>query len=97
MNYATERLFAAAKASLAAWEDEEQSVRQEHAALIDELENAIHYFNYHGAKAEPQLHATLERAHSFISGFQGDEMQEGIDELLADLQTAIDAQPEPQP
>lgn len=52
MNYATERLLAAANASLAAWEDEEQSVREEHRELIEELESAIHYFNAHGDKVK---------------------------------------------
>ncbi|EMN3634430.1 hypothetical protein R3Q56_006735 [Pseudomonas aeruginosa] len=31
----------------------------------------------------------LKRAESFICGFEGDEDQEGIDELLNDLRTAI--------
>ena len=48
MNYATQRLLAAAEASLAAWQDEEESVREEHRKLIEELESAIHYFNAHG-------------------------------------------------
>lgn len=33
---------------------------------------------------------TLTRAESFISGFEGDEQQEGVDELLASLRDAID-------
>lgn len=31
----------------------------------------------------------LERSESFICGFEGDEDQDGIDELLRDLRTAI--------
>lgn len=38
--------------------------------------------------AEPAK-TILQRAESFISGFQDDEMQEGIAELLADLREAI--------
>lgn len=49
MNYATERLLDAANASLTAWDGEEDSVRQEHRDVIEELESAIHYFNAHGA------------------------------------------------
>jgi hypothetical protein len=54
MNYATRRLLAAAEASLLAWENEEESVREEHAEVIEELESAIHYFNAHGATQEPE-------------------------------------------
>lgn len=50
MNYATERLFAAAQASLNAWEGEEDSVRAEHRDVIDELDQAICYFAAHGEK-----------------------------------------------
>lgn len=32
--------------------------------------------------------ALLKRAEAFIAGFEGDEMQEGIDQLLADLRAA---------
>ena len=32
---------------------------------------------------------TLERAEAFIAGFEGDELQEGVDELLAELRAAI--------
>lgn len=31
----------------------------------------------------------LERAESFIAGFEGDELQEGVDQLLADLRAVI--------
>lgn len=55
MNYATERLHKAAQASLAAWQDEEQSVREEHAAMIDELESALHYFDAHGRDPSPAV------------------------------------------
>jgi hypothetical protein len=59
MNYATERLLAAANASLAAWEDEEESVREEHAEQIAELEAAIHYFVAHGSKEPEQAPGEL--------------------------------------
>lgn len=36
----------------------------------------------------PSLSDVLERAESFIAGFEGDETQEGIDALLADLRKA---------
>jgi hypothetical protein len=32
----------------------------------------------------------LMRAEKFISGFEGDELQEGVDELLTDLRAAIE-------
>lgn len=35
------------------------------------------------------LRALLERVESFVSGFEGDETQEGIDELLADVRAEI--------
>ena len=35
--------------------------------------------------ATPQLRDVLTRAESFIAGFEGDELQEGVDTLLADL------------
>lgn len=34
-------------------------------------------------------HHALEAAESFISGFEGDELQEGVDRLLADLRAAL--------
>ena len=52
MNYATEWLLAASRASLAAWQDEEQSVREEHKELIEELESALFYFDAHGDKVQ---------------------------------------------
>ena len=35
------------------------------------------------------LHQVLERAESFIAGFEDDSSQEGVHELLADLRAAI--------
>lgn len=59
MNYATRRLLDAANASLEAWEGEEDSVREEHREMIDELEAAIHYFDAHGAtQADKDDHCT---------------------------------------
>jgi predicted TIM-barrel enzyme len=57
MNYATERLLAAAEASLLAWENEEDSVREEHREVIEELDQAIIYFTVHGSKPQPQEQA----------------------------------------
>lgn len=34
-------------------------------------------------------HLALEAAESFISGFEGDELQEGVDQPLADIRTAL--------
>lgn len=34
-------------------------------------------------------HHALEAAESFIAGFEGDELQEGVDRLLADIRTAL--------
>ena len=46
-----------------------------------------------GDQPEPEHGNTvldaLTKAESFISGFEGDELQEGIDALLADLRSAI--------
>jgi predicted SnoaL-like aldol condensation-catalyzing enzyme len=39
--------------------------------------------------ASLELLAALKKAESFISGFEGDEMQEGIDEMLAEIRAAI--------
>ncbi|NOG70449.1 hypothetical protein [Roseicella sp. DB1501] len=39
--------------------------------------------------AAPDLYAAAEKAECFISGFEGDELQEGIAEMLADLRGAI--------
>ncbi|MBR8290494.1 hypothetical protein [Burkholderia cenocepacia] len=38
--------------------------------------------------AAPDLIATLDNAESFIVGFEGDQQQEGIDDLLRDIRTA---------
>lgn len=40
----------------------------------------------------PDLVALLARAESFISGFEGDELQTGIDDLLAELRAAMPRQ-----
>ena len=39
--------------------------------------------------AAPKLLGALTSAGSFISGFEGDDLQEGIDELLAVIRAAI--------
>lgn len=39
--------------------------------------------------AAPKLLEALEAAESFIRGFEDDELQEGIDDLLAGIRTAI--------
>lgn len=39
--------------------------------------------------AAPQMHAALVAAESFLSGFEGDEVQEGIDALLASIRASI--------
>lgn len=36
-----------------------------------------------------ELYKTLNRAESFIAGFEGDEQQEGVDELLHDLRETL--------
>jgi hypothetical protein len=40
-------------------------------------------------RAAPRLLASLKRAESFISGFEDDELQEGIADLLACIRGAI--------
>lgn len=37
----------------------------------------------------PSLQEVLLAAESFISGFEGDELQEGVDQLLADIRNAL--------
>lgn len=37
----------------------------------------------------PSLQEVLVAAESFISGFEGDELQEGVDQLLADIRAAL--------
>lgn len=39
--------------------------------------------------AAPELLAALDKAESFIAGFEGDELQEGIDEMLSEIRAAI--------
>lgn len=40
-------------------------------------------------KTEPELVEALRKAEAFISGFEGDELQEGIDDLLSGIRAAI--------
>jgi hypothetical protein len=47
------------------------------------------------AKRDALTHA-LVRAEAFISGFEDDEMQEGIAELLLEIRCALDRIPLPQ-
>jgi hypothetical protein len=39
--------------------------------------------------AAPDLLAALDRAEAFIAGFEDDETQEGIAEMLAAIRTAL--------
>ena len=39
--------------------------------------------------ASPALLHTLDRAERFISGFEGDDHQEGVDQLLTDIRAAL--------
>lgn len=41
------------------------------------------------AVTDADVLGALTAAESFVSGFEGDEMQEGVDEMLAKLRTAI--------
>lgn len=41
------------------------------------------------AKSSPALLHTLDRAERFISGFEGDDRQEGVDQLLTDIRFAL--------
>jgi hypothetical protein len=41
------------------------------------------------AKSSPALLHTLDRAERFISGFEGDDRQEGVDQLLTDIRAAL--------
>ncbi|WP_155416672.1 hypothetical protein [Burkholderia vietnamiensis] len=42
-----------------------------------------------GHSASPEAIAALVKAEAFISGFEGDTMQEGIDELLSEVRALI--------
>lgn len=39
--------------------------------------------------AAPTMLTELRKAEAFISGFEGDELQEGIDDLLSEIRAAI--------
>jgi hypothetical protein len=41
------------------------------------------------AKSSPALLHTLDRAERFISGFEGDDREEGVDQLLTDIRAAL--------
>lgn len=41
------------------------------------------------ATASPALLHTLDRAERFISGFEGDDRQDGVDRLLTDIRAAL--------
>lgn len=41
------------------------------------------------ASAAPEVAAALTKAEAFIAGFEGDTMQEGIDELLRELRAVL--------
>jgi hypothetical protein len=41
------------------------------------------------AKSSPALLHTFDRAERFISGFEGDDRQEGVDQLLTDIRAAL--------
>ena len=41
------------------------------------------------AKSSPALLHTLDRAERFISGFEGDDRQEGVDQLLTDIRATL--------
>lgn len=44
------------------------------------------------AKSSPALLHTLDRAERFISGFEDDDRQEGVDQLLTDIRAALQGQ-----
>jgi hypothetical protein len=53
-----------------------------------------------GAIAAPRLLEALTRAEGFMSGFEDDELQDGINELLAEIRAAVAAatgNPDPAP
>jgi len=56
-------------------------------AGIDGAENAL--ANAALVAAAPELLSALQKAEAFMSGFEGDDLQEGIDEQLAEIRAAI--------
>lgn len=58
-------------------DDQEDHTGQD-ATQVEEARDAVH-----------DMLAALRQAEDFIAGFEGDEMQEGIDELLAATRSAI--------
>lgn len=54
-------------------------------AVIDDADRAV----MTAIAAAPTIMDELQKAESFISGFEGDDMQEGIDSLLASIRAAI--------
>lgn len=53
------------------------------------LEQAAATIERKQALANLRTVTALRRAESFISGFEGDELQEGIDDLLSEIRAAI--------
>lgn len=53
----------------------------------EEASKRVAFLN--GKETSGQLIEALEQAESFIAGFEGDELQEGIDLLLAQIRAAL--------
>ncbi len=76
-------------ANLEAWEGEEDSVREEHADLIQATREALESDDARLIAAAPEMLAALDRAEAFIAGFEDDDTQEGIPEMLAAIRAAL--------
>lgn len=71
------------------------------AALVDvqgdeefEQSQLIDFEPWRMAKASSAMLKALVSAEAFIAGFEGDDMQEGIDDLMAEIRSAIAGVPE---
>lgn len=71
-----------------AFDGEEDSVKEEHAELIEEVGAFIEAAR--AADPQPTVLAALKQAEEFMRGFEDDELQEGINERLATVRAAIE-------
>lgn len=88
-----------------AWGDPTQALEWYRKALATEKERADYAWRntrtIEAARQEEmakrdKLTKALRAAERFVAGFESDELQEGIDELLTEIRTALDIYPIPE-